>query len=106
MPATTILNKEQYQEGDIVTVANTGIRKILDAKRKWRLVCASIDCGKQAQKDGLCDEHRTLNRLQQNATRSVVVSNEPSVNLTIDENEASNMVNITEQNILYTHGKN
>jgi hypothetical protein len=114
MPATTILNKQQYHERDIVTVANTGIRKRL-VKGRWRCVCSSVDCEKQAQKDGLCAEHRTLNRLQQNVTRSVVASNEPPVNIIVEENEitvlnainaTSNTGNITEQNILHTHGEN
>jgi len=72
--------KTEYQKGDVVYMAKTGLRKKLTTNR-WRRLCSVNKCEKQAQKEGLCARHLRRNQVQRRQS-----TRQSSIELTEDEN--------------------
>jgi hypothetical protein len=113
MSSTTISNKQEHREGEIVIDAVTGKRK-KRAKGRWRYLCSFVNCDRETQKGNLCYAHRPRSRFQQQIIKPAVIFNQSSANLIIDENTVTaphgtnatfHILNITEQNTCHIDGE-
>lgn len=91
----------------------------VDAKKKfinnrWRRLCSVDKCEKQVQKNGLCAQHFTKNKKQQQLIKSFAESCPSSTHSVTEElntipqsliDLATLIENHTKQNTLYGHGE-
>ena len=79
---TTIYNQVVYHKGDVMTSAQSQIRKKFNGKQ-WRRLCSKDGCPKESQRRGLCSRHLSQKGRQEHCAPTTLsfdrIHSQPSI---------------------------